>query len=143
MRAIELTGFNGLDSLRLSDVETPRPGAGEVLIKVRGPASISRSSSRRWGDTRFTRPRPGVLGFGAAGEVVELGDGVSNLQVGDRIVAPVSSGGYAEYATASANLAIPIPGGITFAQATSIVIQGISAYASLSMSLNRPPMKLF
>ncbi|WP_006244082.1 quinone oxidoreductase family protein [Mycolicibacterium tusciae] len=139
MRAVELTGFDGIDSLRLSDVETPRPGAGEVLIQVRAAGINFAELEQTLGRYPFTRPLPGVLGFEAAGEVVELGEGVNTLQIGDRIVAPVSSGGYAEYATANANFALPVPEGITFAQATSIVIQGISAYALLKLAAKPGP----
>jgi NADPH2:quinone reductase len=110
-----------------------------VLIQVRAAGINFAELEQTLGRYPFTRPLPGVLGFEAAGEVVELGEGVNTLQIGDRIVAPVSSGGYAEYATANANFALPVPEGITFAQATSIVIQGISAYALLKLAAKPGP----
>ena len=84
MRAVELTGFDGIDSLRLSDVETPRPGAGEVLIQVRAAGINFAELEQTLGRYPFTRPLPGVLGFEAAGEVVELGGGREALGGPDR-----------------------------------------------------------
>ncbi|TAM59540.1 NADPH:quinone oxidoreductase family protein [bacterium] len=139
MQAIVLTGFNGVESLRVAEVDEPRPEAGEVLIKVRAAGINYAELEQTLGRYPFQRPLPGIMGFEAAGEVVELGEGVSGLSIGDRVVAPVSSGGYAEYATASAELALPIPEGITFAQATSIVIQGVSAYALLWLTARPKP----
>jgi hypothetical protein len=74
------------------------------------------------------------MGFEASGLVAGLGSGVTNLKVGDRITSIVSGGGYADYATADANMAIPIPDGITFAEANAITIQGLSACPSVDRS---------
>jgi len=71
--------------------------------------------------------------------VAEVGSQVKNPQVGDKITAIVSSGGYAEYATADANLAIPIPAALSFAEATTIPIQGISAYTLLKFPARPQP----
>jgi NADPH2:quinone reductase len=59
---------------------------------------------------------------------------VKNVKVGDKVTAIVSSGGYAEYATADAHVAIPIPSGISFAEASTIPVQGVSAYALLKFA---------
>jgi NADPH2:quinone reductase len=131
LKAIELVGFEGLDSLRLTDVERPTPSASEVLIRVKAAGINYAELEQTRGGYPFQKPLPGVMGFEAAGEIIELGASVTDLRIGDRIVAPVSSGGYAEYATAPAELAIPIPNGISFEKATSIPIQGLSAYALL------------
>ena len=74
------------------------------------------------------------MGFEAAGVVVELGARVKNLKVGDRITSLVSTGGYAEFATADATVAIPIPEGISFNEAATIPVQGLSAYALLKLA---------
>jgi len=62
---------------------------------------------------------------------------VKNLKVGDAITTIVSSGGYAEYASADANFAILVPAGISFAEASTIPVQGLSAYALLKFAANR------
>jgi hypothetical protein len=59
---------------------------------------------------------------------------VKNLKVGDKVTAIVSSRGYAEYATPDAHLAIPIRSGISFAEASTIPVQGLSAYALLKFA---------
>ena len=71
------------------------------------------------------------MGFEASGVVAEVGSQVKTLKIGDRITSLVSSGGYAEYATGDASLAIPIPEALSFPEATTIPIQGISAYTLL------------
>jgi NADPH:quinone reductase len=79
------------------------------------------------------------MGFEAAGVVVEVGSQVQHVQVGDRVTSIVTSGGYAEYAIAEANAAIPIPAGISFAQATTIPVQGVSAYCLLKYGASLKP----
>ena len=71
------------------------------------------------------------MGFEAAGVVREIGPAVTNLRIGDRVTTIVSSGGYAEYAIAVAEMAIPIPEGVSFAEAATIPIQGLTAYLLL------------
>ncbi|RIR16504.1 alcohol dehydrogenase [Mycobacteroides abscessus] len=134
MKAIELTALDGFDSLRLSEVGKPSPAPGEVLIKVRAAGINYAELEQTTGRYPLQRPLPTVLGFEAAGEIVELGSGVEELNIGDTIAAPVLSGGYAEFATARADSAFRIPEGIDFAQATSIVVQGLSAWALLKLA---------
>jgi NADPH2:quinone reductase len=64
---------------------------------------------------------------------------VQRVRVGDRVTSIVSSGGYAEYATADANAVISIPPGISFAESTTIPIQGVSAYCLLKFGANLKP----
>ncbi len=90
----------------------PHPGAGEVLIKV-AAAGINRPDvlQREGGYP----PPPGasdVPGLEVAGEVVALGEGVARWRLGDRVMALVSSGGYAEYCTAPAPQVLPVPEGM-------------------------------
>lgn len=139
MKAIELTALDGFDSLRLSEVDKPSPAPGEVLIKVRAAGINYAELEQTTGRYPLQRPLPAVLGFEAAGEVVELGSGVEDLTIGDTIAAPVLSGGYAEFATARADSALRIPEGIDFAQATSIVVQGLSAWALLKLAAKPTP----
>lgn len=139
MKAVQLTGLCGLDSLQVADVDLPVPQHGEVLIKVMAAGINYAELEQTRGAYPFQRPLPGVMGFEAAGEVVELGPGVKNLRIGDRIASLAPSGGYAEYATARADLAILIPENVSFAQATSIVVQGVSAFALLKLAAKPKP----
>ena len=139
MKAIQLTGFTGPSGLQLADVDRPVPGQGEVLIRVRAAGINYAELEQTRGGYPFQKPLPGVMGFEAAGEVVKHGPGVSKPRIGERIVGLASSGGFAEYATLNAQLAMPIPESISFSQATSIVIQGVSAYALLALAAKPRP----
>ncbi len=65
----------------------------------------------------FGKELPFVMGFEVAGVVAEIGSGVTHVKVGDAVATLVSSGGYAEFAIAQSQVVIPIPSGITFAEA--------------------------
>jgi NADPH:quinone reductase len=134
MKAVELIGYKGLDSLRVVDVERPKPGANEVLIEVRAAGINFAELELIKGRYQVGRQPPFIMGFEAAGVVAEVGTQVKNLRVGDNITSIVSSGGYADYATADASIAIPIPRGVSFAEATAIPVQGLSASALLQFA---------
>lgn len=98
----------------------PVPGTGEVLIKV-AAAGINRPDvlQRQGGYP----PPPGasdVPGLEVAGEVAAIGEGVTRWRPGDRVMALVSSGGYAEYCTAPAPQVLPVPAGIAMIDAGGI-----------------------
>lgn len=139
MKAIELSGLEGIESLRVVDVEKPSPAANQVLIEVKAAGVNFAEIELTHGRYPPLKPLPYLMGFEAAGVVVELGSQVKSLRVGDKITALVSSGGYAEYATAEATTAIPIPDGISFAAATSIPVQGLSAYTLLKFAARPQP----
>ena len=83
--------------LKLEDMPRPQPEAGEVLVKV-GAAGVSFAAMLGIQGKHQNKPAlPFVPGNEIAGEVVALGDGVSNLEVGDRIATGGSRGGFAEY----------------------------------------------
>jgi len=134
MKAIQLDGIEGLGSLKVVELERPRPGKNEVLIEVKAAGVNFAELEMTRGRYPAPRPLPTVMGFEASGIVAELGPGVASLRVGDRVTSLVSSGGYAEYATADAGSVIPIPEAISFEQASSITIQGLSAYTLLKFA---------
>ena len=124
MKAIELSGLEGFESLRVANVKKPKPDGDQVLIEVKAAGINFAELELTCGKYPALKPLPYVLGFEAAGIIAEVGSQVKRLKVGDAITTIVSSGGYAEYATADANLAIPVPIGISFAEASTIPIQG-------------------
>jgi len=139
MKAVQLSGFTGLDSLKLVEIDRPTPSKDEVLIEVKAAGINFAELEMIRGRYPATRPLPFTMGFEASGIVAVLGSRVTNLKVGDRIASIVSSGGYADYATADASIAIPIPHGVTFAEATAITIQGLSAYTLLKFAARPQP----
>jgi NADPH:quinone reductase-like Zn-dependent oxidoreductase len=74
--------------------------ANQILIEVKAAGINFAELELTWGKYPALRPLPYVLGFEAAGIIAEIGSHVENLKVGDKVTATVSSGGYAEYATA-------------------------------------------
>ena len=110
MRAVVLDGFGGPEVMRLDEVPRPRPGPGQVLIRV-AATSVNRADlQQRSGNYA---PPPGeseILGLEVAGVIAQLGGGVTGWQVGDRVMTLVGGGGYAEYATAPASTLMPVPG---------------------------------
>jgi NADPH2:quinone reductase len=139
MKAVQLTGYEGLKSLKVIEIHKPRPKPTEILIAVKAAGINFAESELIEGKYRVPKTPPFTMGFEAAGIVEEVGSEVGRIQPGDKVTGIVSSGGYAEYATAEASLAIPIPRGISFAEASTIPIQGLSAYALLKFAAKPQP----
>jgi NADPH:quinone reductase len=139
MKAVELNGYEGLRSLRIVEVERPKPGANEVLVEVKAAGINFAELELIKGKYRVPKQLPFIMGFEASGVVVELGLKANRFKVGDRVTSIVSSGGYAEYATASEGSLIPIPEQVSFAEAATIPIQGLSAYTLLKFAARLQP----
>ncbi|MCB1275764.1 NAD(P)-dependent alcohol dehydrogenase [Prosthecobacter sp.] len=88
MKAYQITGTNGLDSLQPASLADPIPGSGEVLIRVRAVCLNYRDYMNVLGIRGVTGPVPRTPCSDGAGEIVAVGDDVSNLKVGDRVVCP-------------------------------------------------------
>src|SRR6266704_6246139 len=101
MKAVLLTGYGDIDKLELAEVPEPRPGRGEVKVRVAGTSVNPVDYKIRRGELRhaMTLELPAILGRDAAGEVVEVGAGVRELEVGDRVMGLVQHG-YAELVVA-------------------------------------------
>src|SRR6266700_2194829 len=95
MRAVELTGFEGFESLRTVQVDTPKPRTNEVLIAVKAAGINFAEIELTKGKYPSSKPLPFFMGFEAAGTVAKLGSKVKTLKEGDKVAALVSSGGYA------------------------------------------------
>lgn len=120
MPAIEIASPGGPDQLRLATRAIPKPGAGEVLLRV-AAAGVNRPDVlQRLG--RYAPPAgtTDIPGLEAAGEIVAVGAGVDGLAVGDRVTALLAGGGYAGYATAAVALCLPIPGGFSMVEAAAL-----------------------
>ena len=132
MKAIRVNELGGADKLSLEEMDKPVPKADEVLIKV-AAAGINYADTMMRSGNYLTKPDlPFTLGYEAAGTVEELGESVTNLQKGQRVLATTSSGGYAEYATAKAALTMPIPDELGFGQSTALLVQGLTALGLLN-----------
>lgn len=132
MQATTLDSFGGPEVMRLSSMETPRPGPGEVLIQV-AAAGLNRADIiQRKG---FYPPPPGaseILGMEVAGTIVACSpDADARWAIGDQVCALVPGGGYAEYCVAHSGSCLPIPAGLTLEQAASLPEATMTVWANL------------
>lgn len=131
MQAIVLEGFGDPSNLKLREVPDPTPGPGEVLVRVR--AAGLNFADVLWRLERYPRCSvPYVLGFEVAGEVVAVGEGVTQLSPGQRVCGMTpGGGGYAELALADAGALFPIPEGLSFTEAAAVPVIFATVYHSL------------
>ncbi len=119
MRAIEIVLPGGPEQLRLASRPTPKPGPGEVLVKV-AAAGVNRPDIlQRMG---VYPPRPGasdIPGLEISGTVVAAGQGASHL-IGTRVCALVAGGGYADYCVASAGTCLAVPEVLRMTEAAAL-----------------------
>jgi len=135
MRAIEIAEYGGPEVLRIAERPRPSIAVDEVLIGVEA-AGLSRADTvQRQGKYP---PPPGItdiLGMDCAGEIVEVGAGVRDWQVGDRVCALVAGGGYSEYCAAPAVQVLPIPNGWTAVEAVTLPENMFTVYDMLVLRL--------
>ena len=109
MRAIDPDAPGGPDVLATVERPVPSPGPGEVLIRV-AAAGVNRPDVlQRLGAYPPPPGAPSILGLECAGEVVALGDGVEDTLLGQRVMALVAGGAYADYCAAPAGQCLPAP----------------------------------
>jgi len=120
MRAIEISEPGGPDVLKPCTRPVPKPGAGEILIKL-AYAGVNRPDALQRAGSYAPPPNASDLpGLEGAGEVVATGAGVSAWAVGDKVTALLPGGGYAEYVTTPAAHALPIPDGMDLKEAACL-----------------------
>ena len=120
MKAIYIAQPGGPEVLKPTERERPAPKVGEVLIQVKA-AGINRPDiMQRMGKYPAPKDAPAdIPGLEVAGIVAQV-SGSSAFELGDRVCALLSGGGYAEYAVAPASQCLPIPEGLTFEEAASL-----------------------
>ncbi len=120
MTAIELKEPGGPEMLVPGTRPVPKPGQGEVLIKVAAAAINRPDVLQRQGKYPPPPGAPDTLGLDVAGTVVATGPGVTAPKIGEQVCALVAGGGYAEYAVAPAPQCMPVPKGYSMAEAASL-----------------------
>lgn len=120
MQAVLQTEPGGPETLHLGQTSRPQPAAGQLLVKV-AAAGINRADlAQRAGNYPPPPGESNILGMEIAGRVVEVGTGVTQFAVGDRVMGLVGGGGYAEYCLLQSQLAIPVPTGMDAVAAASL-----------------------
>jgi putative PIG3 family NAD(P)H quinone oxidoreductase len=120
MKAIVVTAPGGPEVLELRELPDPVPGEREVVIDVRASALNRADLLQRRGRYPAPSGASGVLGLEAAGVVSALGPGVASVRVGDRVMALLPGGGYAERVAVHEQLTLPIPESLGFEQAAAV-----------------------
>jgi NADPH:quinone reductase len=131
MRGLQQTSLNGPGDLRMiTDVPVPVPGPGEVLIRV-SAAGVNFADVSQARGTFGGGPKPPYLaGFEAAGEVVAVGEAVTGVELGTRVIG-VGYGAFAGYMVMAAAGAVPVPQGWADEQALGLVVNWPAAVAAL------------
>ena len=132
MQAVQFSEHGEADVLQLVEVPMPRPGAGEVLIKVMAAGVNYADIWQRKGLISSPLPLPYVPGYEVAGTTAAVGEGVAAGQVGQRVMAMLPSGGYAAYVVAPAAQVTPLPAELGYAEATALLAQGPTAVGLLN-----------
>lgn len=127
MRAVRFTRTGGPEVLELQEVETPRPGPGEILIRHEAIGVNFIDTYHRTG--LYPVPQlPSPIGQEGAGVVEAVGDGVSRFAPGDRAAYAMGSlGAYADYKIVSADRAVRIPDGVDARTAAAVLLKGMTA----------------
>jgi NADPH2:quinone reductase len=132
MRAIRVSRFGEPEVLKLEEVPTPVPAAGQVLVHVRAAGVNPYDTYMRAGTYAIKPPLPYTPGSDAAGVVESVGPGVTKVKAGDRVyTAQTVSGAYAEYALAGENQVQLLPEQIGFAQGAGVWVPYGTAYHAL------------
>jgi NADPH:quinone reductase-like Zn-dependent oxidoreductase len=152
MHAYRLQGLGSMDGLHSQDEDTPQPGHGEVLVRVRARSLNFRDLLIL--QQRYAFPaRPGVVPLSdGAGVVVAFGPGVASLKLGDRVAATYfpkwqsgrldmqlaleqfgcsRDGMLADHVVAEASALVPIPGHLSFEQACTLPCAAVTAWNAL------------
>lgn len=144
MEALVFAGYGGPEQMKIADVATPEPGAGELRVRVRAAGLNPVDARVRSGAMKAFRKLefPAVAGYEFAGEVESIGAGVTGFAVGDRVVARVEHermAALAEFALVDAGLAARIPDGVDFVTAAAVPLAGLTALQVLRDELRVGP----
>ncbi len=126
MKAVRVHEFGGPEVLRLDDIPTPQPGAGETLVKIAAAGVNFIDIYHRTG--LYPLSPPVTLGLEAAGVVEAVGPEVTEFKPGDHVAFSNQQGAYAEYTVVPAAKLVPVPAGLDLASAAAALLQGMTAH---------------
>jgi NADPH:quinone reductase-like Zn-dependent oxidoreductase len=126
--------FGPPEIMKFERVPRPKPGAGEVLVKVEAAGVGPWDGWIRAGKSALPQPLPLTLGSDLSGEIVAIGSGVSEMRVGDQVYGvtnPQFIGAYAEYALAAVGMVSNKPTSLTHIEAASVPVVSVTAWQAL------------
>ena len=132
MKAIQVHHFGGPEVLELREIPTPKPGPGQILVRVHAAGVNPYDTYMRNGTYAIKPQLPYTPGSDAAGEVESVGSEVKKVKPGDRVyTARTLTGAYAEYALADESQIYPLPEKISFSQGAGLWVPYGTAYTAL------------
>jgi len=127
VKAVRVHAYGGPEVLRFEDIDPPRPGAGEVLVRIAVSGVNFIDVQYRAG--KYKAPTmPFVDGMEASGTVAEVGAGVTDFTAGDRVAYTMVLGTYAEYAIVPATRLVAMPPHVDFGAGAAVMLQGTTAH---------------
>ncbi len=134
MQAWRVHSFGSTDAMVLEEIARPKPGEGEILVKVSAVGVGPWDGWIRSGNSALPQPLPLTLGSDLAGTVAAVGDGVTGFAVGEAVYGVTNgqfTGAYAEYAICSAAMMAGKPESLTDAEAASVPVIAVTAWQAL------------
>ncbi|SNS86774.1 NADPH:quinone reductase [Sphingomonas laterariae] len=143
MRAMVLDQFGGPEVLHMAEIERPAAQPGGVVVQV-AYASVNPADWKAregWLAQYFNYQFPFVVGFDAAGIVAEVGEGVTGVKVGDRVVTASNQGrgergSYAEYVASDVERVVKLPDGVALREAATLPTAGMTAWEAVTNVAN-------
>jgi NADPH:quinone reductase-like Zn-dependent oxidoreductase len=131
VRALVIPKAGPPEVLRIEERPDPQPGPGEVRVRVRAAGINFADLMARQGMYPDAPDLPAVMGYEFAGEIESLGDGVDDLEVGQRVLGGSRFGGYAELVVTRQDNVVPLPDDWSFEEGAALPVNYMTAYAGL------------
>src|SRR5713226_9294340 len=131
MKAVLCKAYGMPETLVIEEVESPRPGKGQVVVDVKACGVNFPDTLIIQGKYQFKPDLPLSPGREVAGIVKEVGEGVKGISVGDHVIASTGWGGFAEEVVADTAKIIPMPAGLDFTIASAFVLTYGTAHHAL------------
>ncbi|WP_026435816.1 NADPH:quinone oxidoreductase family protein [Acidovorax sp. JHL-9] len=139
MNALRCHAFGPIDNLRVENIPTPVPAAGQVLVDVHAASINYPDTLMVQGLYQVKPPLPFTPGAELSGVVSAVGEGIQHIRVGDRVVCSTGTGAFAEQALAEASRVLPLPKGMDFDVGASFVLAyGTSLHALQTIGRLQP-----
>jgi NADPH2:quinone reductase len=144
LKAIRVHQFGGPEVMKLEDVPDPKPGAGQVLVRLRAIGVNPVDTYVRSGSYTVNITFPFIPGSDAAGVIEAVGDGVKRFQRGERVyifgtTSGIRTGAYAELAVCAEPQVAPLPINVSFAQGAAVGVPYSTAYRALFQKAQATP----
>jgi NADPH2:quinone reductase len=131
MRAVLCKELGPPEKLVVENVPSPRPGKGQIVVSVRAAGVNFPDTLIIQGKYQFKPQPPFSPGGEVAGVVKELGEGVTGVKPGDRVIAAATWGGFAEEMLADADRIVPMPDAMDFVPASALILTYGTSYHAL------------